>query len=742
MRCRDSDPFNLYSLQGDNLNLVIVCPPGFACNGSTFISLTCCNRTLRASFPPGATDAQRTAIIRDLVAQCAILQESCGGPKSTLYANRPIAYSSECSAPGQPSTGTYTFTLPAGTFLAESQALADAQARSYADFFGRGNQFCLSVPALCPCANELTNFAARIDGGQAPFTVDVASGSLPFGMAPFYSAANNHTVFIRGTPVTPGRYQFGLRVRDASGGQWQQTVVVSVLSIGYYSPLSATFTVPAVAATVSATFGSTDNLSVGSIVRFGKLNGAGITTSEVGSFEVMAIASLTVTLKNLSATAGVSVTSGSNGYWPLLTIPDFTPSVPYSFQLPGAGGSGSYAWKLVGDLPTGLTMTAGGLISGTPTGPATTFSVEMIDLDCQAVDRTFFRPAVRIVGHSVMTTATVRGYEEFNGFTSYPPKKYMVRTYRGLMSGNDAAGNPVLANEGVSIYLTANNYPESGQSVQLAYAMVQMSGYEEINLAGQTISTANILKSSSCPNSNVSPLSIYFGEPLPLAQTIVPGWCFPYDTSLSYEGRPTPTPTTCGACNYPLLPDSSITFGSIGTIPSPYLYAAHPVASSATYATNTNEGQATLGLFGSPPPIFLPFPTNLGAPFLGGTGAGAIMSYKHNYDIELTVEYTDAMALAQAEVFNSNGLVAESRPRTTGFVSTWTTVTFDLKLRNLVFGEQYEVNVDFVTDQNVTTTRTYNFLASGTTHTISDSAPVPPDQHTVTVRNPRVAFTT
>ena len=44
-----------------------------------------------------------------------------------------------------------------------------------------------------------------------------------------------------------------------------------------------------------------------------------------------------------------------------------TVSTPDSLQLTATGGSGSYTWTGAATLPAGLTMTAGGLISGSPT---------------------------------------------------------------------------------------------------------------------------------------------------------------------------------------------------------------------------------------------------------------------------------------------------------------------------------------------------------------------------------------
>jgi hypothetical protein len=49
-------------------------------------------------------------------------------------------------------------------------------------------------------------------------------------------------------------------------------------------------------------------------------------------------------------------------------IPPGFVDTPYSHQMSGYGGSGSYTWSIyAGSLPAGLTMSSSGLISGTPT---------------------------------------------------------------------------------------------------------------------------------------------------------------------------------------------------------------------------------------------------------------------------------------------------------------------------------------------------------------------------------------
>lgn len=51
------------------------------------------------------------------------------------------------------------------------------------------------------------------------------------------------------------------------------------------------------------------------------------------------------------------------------SLPSATEGLAYSVQLQATGGSGNYAWSLASgsSLPTGLSLSASGLISGTPT---------------------------------------------------------------------------------------------------------------------------------------------------------------------------------------------------------------------------------------------------------------------------------------------------------------------------------------------------------------------------------------
>jgi hypothetical protein len=70
------------------------------------------------------------------------------------------------------------------------------------------------------------------------------------------------------------------------------------------------------------------------------------------------------------------------------TLPAGTHGRAYSYQLAGSGGKAPYRFEMVsGSLPTGLSLSASGLISGTPSMPGT-FSVKIEVLDSSSAVNT------------------------------------------------------------------------------------------------------------------------------------------------------------------------------------------------------------------------------------------------------------------------------------------------------------------------------------------------------------------
>lgn len=113
------------------------------------------------------------------------------------------------------------------------------------------------------------------------------------------------------------------------------------------------------------------------------------------------------------------------------TIPTPSIGIPYMFTLQASGGSGHYAWKIVGGgLSPGLNLEANGLISGTPTAsqPAMV-QFKVIDTECEQPDLTFLQPFAQLTGSSTTITATILGFPEF--MASSPPKAYKSLDWSG-----------------------------------------------------------------------------------------------------------------------------------------------------------------------------------------------------------------------------------------------------------------------------------------------------------------------
>ena len=97
------------------------------------------------------------------------------------------------------------------------------------------------------------------------------------------------------------------------------------------------------------------------------------TTAETASFTVQ------VTSASLSGTASLSITITSAPTVTTSSLPGGTVGVAYSQTLAATGGDGSYSWTISsGVLPAGLSLSAAGTISGTPTAAgAATFTVQV-----------------------------------------------------------------------------------------------------------------------------------------------------------------------------------------------------------------------------------------------------------------------------------------------------------------------------------------------------------------------------
>jgi large repetitive protein len=223
------------------------------------------------------------------------------------------------------------------------------------------------------------------DGGTAPYTFSVASGStLPPGLA----LASNGT--ITGKPSHVGAYTFSIKVTDSTGKTATRaynfrvlvnplTVTASLAAGAYAKPYDKVFSVsggagPYSFAVTSGTLPNGLTLSAG-----GELSG---TPAQSGTF-------------TFSVTA--TDTYGDTGTYPFTLFVDgaaitiapptlfqATPGVFYSTLLIANGGVGTYTFSVTsGTLPHGITLAADGTLSGTVDDVAGlyTFTVQAADVN-------------------------------------------------------------------------------------------------------------------------------------------------------------------------------------------------------------------------------------------------------------------------------------------------------------------------------------------------------------------------
>jgi len=270
------------------------------------------------------------------------------------------AFSASGSLTGTPTTpGTYKFTV---TVKDNNGGTAS-----------RAFSLVITAPPLSILTAGLANGQVGVaysvqfyaSNGQPPYTWAAAGG--PSGIA--LSGGGSFS----GTPTVDGAFTVAVTVADAGGNQAKQTYTLTIAA----APLTiTTATLPSVVAgtaysvPLAATGGdapytwAVQGLPAGIIASVGgALTG---TPTTAGSYTVSA----TVTdSKGATAAQRFSLTvTAVPMAIATASLPNATVQSAYSATVSASGGAGSNKWTASG-LPSGLAMSAGGVISGTPTAP-------------------------------------------------------------------------------------------------------------------------------------------------------------------------------------------------------------------------------------------------------------------------------------------------------------------------------------------------------------------------------------
>ena len=225
-----------------------------------------------------------------------------------------------------------------------------------------------------------------VSGGTAPYTCALTGGTLQAGLT------LNANCTINGTPTVSGTNTIMVKATDSANPANTNTGSVAVtvnpaaatLTIG--TPPTATVTVP-YTGTIPVTGGTgpyTCTVASGTLPA-GLTLGAGCVLS--GTPTTVAVTTVGITATDSAnpvdtTTSPVAITVQAI---PALTftgsLPNGIVNVPYNQTLQATGGVGPYTYAVTaGALPAGLTLSTGGVVSGTPTAVgASSFTVTATD---------------------------------------------------------------------------------------------------------------------------------------------------------------------------------------------------------------------------------------------------------------------------------------------------------------------------------------------------------------------------
>jgi hypothetical protein len=348
-----------------------------------------------------------------------------------------------------------------------------------------------------PGATVGVSYSATLQasGGITPYGWSLASGQLPPGLGLSTSGQ------ISGSPSASGQYTFTAKVQDSSPTPLTATASMSI------TVASATLTVTTSSlpgATVGLSYSSTLQASGGTTpynwsLASGQLpSGLSLSTSGQisGTPSASGTYSFTVKVTDSSspaktATASLSITVASSGFTVTTSsLAGATVGVSYSSTLQASGGTTPYSWSLAsGQLPTGLSLSTSGQISGTPTASgAFSFTAKVTDSSkpaqtaTSALSITVAAPALTLIPTSI-------------NFGNVPVGQTPTQSVKLTNSGNATLTVSQATITGSEFSMTGLTLPLSLGAGQSTYFTVQFSPTAAGSAAG------NVSLVSNDPNS-------------------------------------------------------------------------------------------------------------------------------------------------------------------------------------------------------------------------------------------------
>ncbi len=293
-------------------------------------------------------------------------------------------------------------------------------------------------------ADQSYNAVISVSGGNAPYRFFVKAGAIPTGLT-----LNTATGSVSGTPTVEGIYSFEIGATDFSLlKQGTQRFAIQVHPRKLHITVSVTPLSATVASTqkqqFTASVTGTSNTAVTWTASTGSIDSAGLYTApSVNAQTSVSVTAVSTANTSSKGNAFITVTPSSNTQPLSITttsLPQGQQGVSYNASLSATGGTPPYTWSLAsGSLPSGLSLSSAGQISGLPSAAGTSsFTVAVTDSNNLSAQQGL--------------TITVTAGGNYDG-----PAELPRVTVSSSMSSTPAPGNTITVNAGGDFQAALNN---------------------------------------------------------------------------------------------------------------------------------------------------------------------------------------------------------------------------------------------------------------------------------------------
>jgi hypothetical protein len=497
-----------------------------------------------------------------------------------------VSYLQNLTASGGYGAGTYTYastsgSLPPGLQLNPAGAVSGmpttagpysftVQVTSHSNIYPSVTASCtfsinISPPSLTITTSSLPTGMVGVpysqtlaaSGGSPPYAWQWTGSSLPGGLTLAASTGS-----ISGTPTAAGSFTVQITVSDSAQGSASGSFIIKIipaLVITTSSLPGGTVGISYTATTLAATGGTppyTWSVASGALPSGLSLSSAGVISGTPTAAGTVSVALKVTDSAQVTATGTYSVTVAAAAA--PLSITTQAPlasgevGVAYTQTFAATGGTPPYTWSVAsGALPSGLSLSSAGVVSGTPTA-AGTFSVTLKVTDsAQATATQSF--AITVIAPVKITAATPPGgvtgvsytqqFAATGGVTPYVwsiasgsiPTGLSLSTATGLLSGTPTTAGTYTFTIGVT--------DQNGQKDSAAFSITIAAPVAPLSITTQTALPGGVVgvayTQTFAATGGTSPY-----------QWLVSAGALPTGLTLSATGSLTGTPTTAGTFNF------------------------------------------------------------------------------------------------------------------------------------------------------------------------------------------------